>query len=71
MNFLANNTATIGKRTPQLKLARMFIIKTPNALPIKNAMPMMPLAINSHFMARSDFSINTGAAHSRANPIKP
>jgi hypothetical protein len=71
LNFFATSTAAIGNKTPQMRLASMFTIKMPAALPIRNPTPMIPFDMNNHFIARSDFPEKTGAAHRRAMPMKP
>jgi hypothetical protein len=71
LNLMANNIAAIRNSIPQTKLESMLTMKIPTAFPIKKAIPTMPFAINSHFIARSDFPEKTGAAHNRAIPIKP
>ncbi len=70
-NPLANSRAAIGNSTPHMKLASMFITKKPAALPNRNPMPMMPFAMNSHFMERSVFAIKVADAQSRDMPMKP
>ena len=54
-----------------MKRASMFTMKMPSALPIRNPIPIMPFAMNSHFMARSVLAAKMGAAHNRAIPMKP
>lgn len=71
LNFLPIKKQRVENRTPQTKLARMFTMKMPKAFPSRNPIPITPFAINSNFMARSDFSDNAGAAHSREIPMNP
>ncbi len=69
--LLASSKHAIGNATPQSKLATMLIAKKPRALPTTNAIPIAPLAMNSHFMLRSDFLEKIGATRSKAIPINP
>jgi hypothetical protein len=71
LNFLATSIVAIRNKTPQTELASIFTMKTPIPLPIRNPIPTIPFAMNSHFMARSCFSAKTGATHNRAIPMKP
>ena len=68
LNFFANSTAVIKNRTPHRKLDKTLTAKTPTPLPIRNAIPIIPLIMNSHLIRRSGLASKAGARNNNAIP---